>query len=130
MSVFIFCSSCSFKTSNIVLHVYCCVAAVSSADRLVTLCSGLALAATVMGYLGCFFIPYVDSNYTISFATQLLGFSSPFCAITLIVYPTIRHCFLYISGGFSLFSATNLQQGSVGRSRNGAPCMLCCSSGG
>jgi len=93
MSVFIFCSSYSVKTSNIVLHVYCCVAAVSSADRLVTLCSGLALATTVTEYLGCFFIPYVDSTYTISFAPQLLGFSSLFCAITLIVHPTIEHCF-------------------------------------
>jgi hypothetical protein len=58
-----------------VLHVYSCVAAVSSADCLVKLCSVLALAATVTEYVGYFFTVYVESDYkNISFAPHFCGF--------------------------------------------------------
>jgi hypothetical protein len=77
---FIFCSSSSFKLNNIVQHVYCCVAAVSSADCLVKPCSVLALDATVTESLGYFFIACVESNYKISFAPHFCDFL-PFSAL-------------------------------------------------
>jgi len=78
-----------------VLHVYCCVAAVSSANCLVKLCSVQSLAATVTEYLGYFFIAYVEIT-TQSLSPHTYEIFFPFLPYNAYRSPDNWALFLYI----------------------------------